>query len=170
MRARSARGFTLIEIVFVVGIVGALAVFASAAIWNSIVSYRSGSAVSKIIDDIRFAQQQARVRNGWFGIRFQADPVNRYNVYSTDGTTDTDVVNPANRATTLEVDLIGEYQVSISAVDIDGGDKVEFDPMGTPYVDKEGSALSSAGTVTITSGGTNKVIQIFKNTGRVEVQ
>lgn len=164
------KAFTLIEVLFVVAVVGTLAVFASAAIWNSVVSYRSGSAVAKVIDDIRFAQQQARVHNGWFGVRFQPAPVNEYNVYQTDGITDTDVVNPANRATTLIINLMNDYNVQISAVNIGGGDKVEFDPMGTPYLDKTGAALSTTGAVTISAGGTNKVIQILKNTGRVEVQ
>ena len=60
--------------------------------------------------------------------------------------------------------------MAITAVDIGGGNKVEFNPMGTPYLDKTGAALAGTGTITLSSGGVTKVVQIFKNTGRVELQ
>ena len=169
-RRRGASGFTYVELLFVIGVIGVLAVFAASAIRNSIINYRGGSAVAKVLEDIRYAQQQARVKNGWFGVRFQINPVNQYNVYQTDGVTDTDVADPVNPASTLVINLMNDYNVAITAVDIGGGDKVEFDPMGTPYLDRTGAALGATGTITLSSGGANKVIHIFKNTGRVEAQ
>ena len=160
----------MMELLLAITLTIVVLVFATAAILTSLKNYRLGSATAKVLSDIRFAQQQAHARNGWYGVRFQASPVNQYDVYSTDGTTDTTITNPANPATTLVINLMSDYEVAISAVNIGGGDKVEFDPMGTPYTDKSGSALAAAGTVTLSIGGTNRVIQILKGTGRAEVQ
>lgn len=163
-------GYTLIEMLVVIGIAGALVIFAGVAMWSSVANFRFSAAVNKVLFDVRLAQQLARTHNGWYGVEFLASPTDRYHVYSTDGTTDTDVANPANLATGLNVLLRNDYGVSISAVNIDGGNKVEFNPMGTPYLDKTGSALASSGTITLATGGSVRVIQILKNTGKVELQ
>lgn len=133
-------------------------------------NFRMNSASAKILADIRYAQQQARVKSGWYGVSFEIDPVNHYHVYSTNGTTDTDVTDPANRAQTLVVDLKADYNVTLSAVNIGGGNKVEFNPMGTPYLDKNGAALGSTGTISLVSGGESRTISIYQATGRSEVQ
>lgn len=165
---RGPGGFTFVEVAVVVAAVAALSVFAAGVVWSAMTNYRFNAATAKVLQDIRYAQQQARVRNGWYGIQFQTPGT--YHVYQTDGSTDTDVTDPANRAATLVVDTSNSYGVSISAVNIDGGDKVEFGPVGTPYVDKAGAALASAGTVTLTAGGSSRVIQVLKGTGRAELQ
>lgn len=166
-----SRGFTLIEFVIVIAILGVMSLVAWVAIWNPIDNFRLNAATAKVLSDMRYAQHLARTRNGWYGIRFQANPTNQYNVYQTDGTTDTNVANPANPASPLVINVSDDYgSVTIGAVNIAGGDKVEFNPLGTPYNDMSGSPLAATGTVTLTSGTSNKVIQIFKDTGRVELQ
>lgn len=161
-------GFTLVELAVVAAAVAALSVFAAGVVWSAMTNYRFNAATAKVLQDIRYAQQQARVRNGWYGIQFQTPGT--YHVYQTDGSTDTDVTDPANKAATLVVNTSTSYGVGISAVDIDGGDKVEFGPMGTPYVDKAGAQLTIAGTVTLSAGGSTRVVQILKGTGRAETQ
>lgn len=160
----------MIEIVVVMAITAALVVFAAGAMWSSIDNFKFSAAVNKVLGDIRYAQHLARTHSGWYGIEFYPSPTNSYHVYYTTGASDTDVQDPSNPAETLSVDLDSEYGSEISAVDIGGGTKAEFNPLGTPYLDKTGAVLASTGTITIQIGSNTRTIQIFKNTGKVELQ
>jgi prepilin-type N-terminal cleavage/methylation domain-containing protein len=161
-------GFSLPEAVIVIVVVGILAVISVMGMASTMTTYRLNSAASKVISDIRYAQQMARAHATWYGVQFGVDPSNTYHVYQTDGVTDTDVTSPHNRATTLTVNLESDYDVTISAANIAGGDKVEFNPMGTPYSDELGAALVASGSVTLSCGGTSRTIQIIRGTGRAE--
>lgn len=164
-------GFTIIEILVIIGVVGALAVFAATGMWSSVSNFKFSAAVNKVIGDVRYTQHLARTHNGWYGIEFFANPQNTYHVYSTTGAADVDVADPANRALTLSVDLNASYGgIEIQAVDIGGGNKVEFNPIGTPYLDKNGAQLAATGTITLSLGESTRTIQILKNTGKVELQ
>lgn len=164
-----ALAFTAIELLLAVVLLAILAVFASVAISDAVHTFRLSSASARLVHDIRFAQHQAMNRNGWYGVQFFADPVNQYRVYSTDGVTDSDVANPANRAQPLAVDLKVDFGVAINAINIGGGTKVEFNPLGQPYLDKDDQPLAMDGTVMIGSGDKIKMIQILKDTGRVDM-
>ena len=169
-RRRVEPGFTAVELIVVMVVVAIIAVMATVAIGSIITSYRLDAATAKVLADIRYAQQQARVRNGWYGVRFQANPINRYNVYDANGVSDVDVLDPSNRAQVLDVDLFSEFEgVQITDVAIGSGNKVEFNPIGTPYEDKDGSALASDGTLTLVLGSSTNTIKILKNTGRAEL-
>jgi len=162
---------TLFEIVLVLLIVAALSVYAAINIFGAATTFKLNSAAAKIIADITFTQHSARTHNSWYGIRFQADPTNQYSVYETDGITDTNLADPVNPSQQMVVDVATQFKgVVISAVNIAGGDKVEFNPRGVPYDDFFGAPLAASGTVTISVDGSQKVIQIMKNTGRVGVQ
>jgi len=166
-----SRGFTVIELIVIISIMAAFSVFAAAAIFGALGTFTMNSATTKLINDIRYTQQLARTRNGWYGIRFQTDPTNQYNVYSTDGSTDTNVTNPANRAQDFVIYIDDDFNgVIISGVNIAGGDKVEFNPRGMPFDDVSGTELSSNGMVTLNSGTSSQTIRIIPNTGRVELQ
>lgn len=169
VRNHTGKGFTIMEVIIVTALMAALAVVAFVAIWGSIGTFRLNTATAKVLSDIRYAQHLARTHNGWYGIKFQTNPTNQYNVYYTDGTTDTSVKNPANPSQDLIINVYSDYGATISAVNIAAGSQVEFNPLGTPYNDKNGSPLAANGTVTVSFGGTNKVIQIIKNTGRTEL-
>ena len=167
---KDRRAFTMIELILILTLMGALMVFAAVAIWGAVTTFKLDAATAKVISDIRYAQHLARTHNQWYGINFQVDPVNSYNVYYTDGSTDTDVENPADPSTTLQIDVNDEYSgVTISGVSIGSGGKVEFNPIGTPYDDVTGSTLVATGTITLTHGGTSRTIQIYPNTGKVEL-
>jgi prepilin-type N-terminal cleavage/methylation domain-containing protein len=169
-KTNAQKGFTIVELALVIALTGILATFAVVSIWGAASTIKLNAAASKVISDIRFAQHLARTHNQWYGINFQSDPTNIYNVYHTDGSTDTTVVNPANKATDLQLNLNSKYKgVTISGVNIEGGSTVEFNPYGTPYDDMIGSPLTAAGTITLTLGGNSKVIQITPNTGKVEL-
>jgi prepilin-type N-terminal cleavage/methylation domain-containing protein len=161
-------GFTILELILGIVLLSIMSVFFSAAITNSVDSFRLSSASAKVIHDIRFAQQQAMSRNGWYGVEFFASPQNSYHVYLTDGTNNVDVADPAKRGSALSVNLGSGYSVSLSAVDIAGGGKVEFSPLGRPYNNKNGVALATDGSLSLVSGSKTKVIQILRETGRVD--
>jgi hypothetical protein len=69
------------------------------------------------------------------------------------------------------VELYDYYSgVTIASVSIGGGNQVEFHPLGTPYDQKDGTALVSSGEVTLSYRGSNKTIYIMPNTGRIITQ
>lgn len=161
----------MVELIITIAVLGALGVIAYAAVENSLTSFRLDAASAKLINDIRFAQHLARTRNGWFGVSLQGNPVNQYIVYETDGSNDAAVPDPLNPSTTLVVKMDDEYAgTSISAINIDGGNKVEFNAMGVPYTDMLMVPITSLATITLNHGGATRIVQIFPETGRVEEQ
>lgn len=170
-RNKPNSGFTMVEVVVTLFVISALSIFATMGILSSMDSFKLNSASAKLMTDLRYAQHLARTRNAWYGVRIRANPINQYNVYLTDGTTDTNVADPANPAQTLVVNLYTSYKgVAVTSVNIAGGDKVEFNPIGVPYDDKNGSAIAAAGAIVISLAGSTKTIAIQPNTGRVELQ
>ena len=97
---------------------------------------------------------------------------NQYQVYLTDGTSDTLIDNPAKAGFDFVVNLSELFPgVVISSVIVPGGeDKIEFDPLGAPHDDKNGSALTAEAVVTLTYQGTSKSIKVTAITGRVYVE
>lgn len=168
---RKALGFTMVELIITIAVLGTLAGIAYVAIEDSLASFRLDAASAKLINDLRLAQHLARTRNGWFGVSFQGNPVNQYIVYETDGSNDVAVPDPLNPANTLVVKMDEEYAGTIlSTVNIDGGSKVEFNAMGIPYTDMLLVPIASLGTITLNQGDAARTIQIFPETGRVEEQ
>lgn len=166
---RKSLGFTLIELVITIAVVGVLATVAYVTMDSSLGSYRLGNAEFKVIGVMRYAQQLAMTNNDWYGVSFLVDPNNQYTVYQTDGSTDTPLSDPANPAQNMVADVAAEFPgVVISAVNIAGGDKVEFSPTGEPFDDRSGTALAATGTVTLTHDAVNRVIDILPVTGRTE--
>ena len=171
VRSKRAFGFTMIELIITIAVLGALAVGAYVAIDKSLTSFRLDAASSKLVSDIRFAQHLARTRNGWFGVSFQTTPVNQYIVYETDGGTDVAVPDPVNPANTLVVKLDDEYAgTEINLVSIEGGTKVEFNALGVPYTDMLLAPTVGIGIVQLKQGDATRTIQILPDTGRVEEQ
>jgi prepilin-type N-terminal cleavage/methylation domain-containing protein len=164
-------GFTMVELVLTLAVLGALVGVAYVAIDNSIASFRLDAASAKLVNDIRFAKHLARTRNGWFGVSVQTNPINQYIVYETDGGADVAVPDPVNPAHTLVIKMDDEYAgTTITAANIDGGTKVEFNALGVPYTDMLLVPITAAGTITLTQGDISKTIQILPETGRVEEQ
>jgi hypothetical protein len=118
-----------------------------------------------------YARNQALSLAKWIGISFEVDPVNTYSVYQTDGTTDTVVENPSRLGTDFVIDLHDYYSgVKINAVNVSGGSQVEFHPLGTPYNDRAGAAISTEAVVTLEYQGLTRTVRITPNTGRMIVQ
>ncbi|MBI5699930.1 prepilin-type N-terminal cleavage/methylation domain-containing protein [Candidatus Saganbacteria bacterium] len=167
---KNRRGFTLIEAASVIVILMILAVgsFVYIGFTNGI---KLDAAANKLAADIRYAQSRAMSYTVWHGVIFNVNPTNTYSVYSTDGSTDTVVEDPAKLASNLTVNLNTAYGATINSVSIqEGGNKIEFSPLGAPWTDKNGMLLSSEAGVVIGLAGQTKTITITQNTGKVNVE
>ena len=161
-------GFNLIELVVILVIIGITGVVALIA-FNPYKGIKLDAGAKKVLADLQYVRNLALSTAKWYGVIFEVDPVNTYTVYETDGTTDTVIKNPSNLGKDFIIDLNNYYGgIIISSVDIGGGNKVEFHPLGKPYADKNGSAIVSAGSIIISFAGTTKEVAITPNTGRID--
>ncbi len=96
---------------------------------------------------------------------------NNYSVFTFTGTAETAIPDPGNANQSLTVNLNTTYPgVTITAVNIAGGNTVVFNPVGTPYNAQYGAALSSEGVVTLSNGSNTVTVRIAPDTGRIFVQ
>lgn len=166
----------MFEMLMVVLIIAIISGVSMVAVSNAMRGLRLSGAADKLATDVRFAQAMAGETGVWYGISFEADPLavplryRRYYVYTTTGTQDTAIANPAKTGSNFIIDLVSDYSIDISSVNIDGGTKVEFSPLGTPYRDRLGAAVSAEGVVTLRKDSTTRTVRIVPNTGRVYIQ
>jgi len=166
----SARGFTIIEAAIMIAVVGILSVITVIVISGSISNIQLGSAGDKLAADLRYAQSMAAGEGQWYGVSFEVNPTNRYTLYTTTGTVDTVVNDPNQNGHSFIVYTNTLFNVTLNAT-IEGGRKVEFSPLGTPYADKNNpTGISSEGIVTLTRGTSGRTVRITPNTGRIYSQ
>jgi len=163
------KAYTLVELIVIVVILIIISgfVFVYIGFYKGI---KVDAAANKMVSDIRYAQSIAMSTAVWHGVSFEASPSNLYNVYSTNGTTDAVITDPSKFGANLSVNLMQDYGVSIDYYSIGGGNKIEFNPLGQPYLDKLSSALSLEASITISSGSYLKTIKISPNSGRVFIE
>lgn len=166
---KKSPGYSLIELVIVLTLIGIVSVgiFVYVGFYGGA---KLDSASQKLISDIRYAQSLAMSTTGWYGVSFEASPINIYTVYSTTGTIDSAVKDPSNFAINLIVDTNSLFGATIFSVAIEGGQKIEFNPLGQPYADKLGNPLTLESSVVLKAGSDTKTIKITPNTGRVYLQ
>jgi prepilin-type N-terminal cleavage/methylation domain-containing protein len=164
------RAFTLIELVMVILIIGILGVASIAVITNAIKGIQLSSAATKLASDLRFAQNMAQATGTWYGVSLEANPGNIYTVYTTTGSVDSVVTNPANKNANFVINLNTDYMVQINSVSIGGGKQVEFSPLGAPWTDKNGVLVAPEAVITLARGSQSKTVRIVPNVGRVYIQ
>jgi hypothetical protein len=151
-------------------VIGIISVSILMSVMNPYKAVRVEAAAKKVAADIQFAQNLAVSTSKWYGIKFEADPVNAYTIYETDGTTDQVIEDPAHAGKDFVVNLSDYYDgVKILGVDIGSGGKIEFHPLGIPYNDKTGSEIALTGVVSVGASGKTKFIHIIPNTGRTSI-
>lgn len=161
-RDKSARGFTLIELVMVIVIVGILAVIAIPR-FESFYAAKLDGAVKKVVSDIRYTQQLAVVRHTDSRIVFDLDNdsyVVEEEVPQGSGNW-VSATDPFTRAT-FSVNFTNHSQYKgIDIQDGSGTRAFQFNWLGES---------SLGGLVTFVYQGRSRIISITANTGRVSVQ
>ncbi len=161
----------MIELTVTMVIVALLAAVVFVAINSAMSGVQLDSAADKLASDIRYAQTMATGAGTWYGISFEVNPANSYSIYTTDGSVDTIVNNPARFGSPFTVNTNNNFAAQIGVLTIEGGvKKIEFSPLGTPYTDKSAGALSQEASITLTKGNSSRTVAVTKGTGKVLVR
>ncbi len=165
-----SRGYTLIELVIVMillAIIGAVSFVAIGSYKNHYLRV----AAERLSFDLNYAKNNALIATVWTGATIQSGASSGYTLFTTDGVTDTNMKLPQDSSKDFVVSLSGDYPgITVSAVNIASGAKIEFSPSGVPYNDKNGAALAADGTITLSNGTSTVTVVISAGTGRVYIQ
>lgn len=171
---KKIRGFTLVEIVTAMVIVGLLAVIARPQVMGALQNFKLNAAAAKMLSDIRYARELALSRHATYGIEVNAVG-NFYQIFLYSGGTKTILTDPTTRkAMTTDFDLLSQYSgVTIGAVDFCQGIgcpsvDLRFDSFGVPS-DSSGVVMASTATAQLSAGGITKTIQIYQQTAFCEL-
>ena len=164
----SARGFTLVELVLVISILGILAWLAVPRV-AGISDARLDAASARVAADLRFARGRAVAERTRYGLEFEPAR-DRYAVYAS--RPGSGIVDPADRSRALGIDFRGPSElhgVRIRAASFGGGSAVAFDSFGVPR-DASGRELARPGLVVLELGGRSDSIEVAPMTGAVRVR
>jgi len=164
------KGFTLIELVMVIILIGIISVFAAPMLSN-ISTMKAGAFTDKLRANIRYAQNLAMSQNRRYRVYFNAAPspnpgyavvndLNGNGVWGEAGEVAPDPAGSGNLSIALNA---GQYAgITFSSVGF-SGNYVEFDSFGVPY--DSGGVLTVNKNVTVSPGGTT--VTVTANTGAV---
>jgi prepilin-type N-terminal cleavage/methylation domain-containing protein len=156
LRTRSTGGFSLVELVIVVAIMGVLAGIAIPRYGRAIAAYRARAAAQRLAHDLALVQSNARTASTSQTIAFSivASQYQFANLHKLDTT-----------SATYRVSLSAEpYLSSIATLSLGGGGgatQIVFDGYGNP---------DCGGSITLQSGTTKRTVVIDANSGKVTVQ
>jgi len=153
-RGRRA-GFTVIELVIVVLIVGIMAAAAVPRYSDSLLRYRADAAARRIAADLATARARARATSSNQAVTFTVPPAgNRYRI--------TGMKDPNGFTTTYTVDLAAApYLATLGTVNLGGDTSLIFNGYGIP---------DSTGTIVVQAGQYTRTITIDPNTGMTTIQ
>lgn len=142
-KAAQREGYSLIELVIVLLIVGILAAAAAPKYSHSLQSFRLEAAYHRIAGDVNFARRTAQQNSSTQTIAFNVAT----NSYALVGASDID-----RRSRTYQFSLgQNDYSCQLVSADFGGSSNLTFDIHGRPQ---------SGGTVVIQCGGTTRTLTI----------
>lgn len=145
-------GFTMIELVTTILIIGILAAAAGPTFFDSLSCQQSSAAAQRVADDIQLARQSARRQSATQSIQFN----NSASTYSLAGVAALDL-----RPGDYTVDMSARpFYVTGFTADFGGDSKIVFDGYGQP---------DSGGTVVITVGSKQWTVSVDATSGEVSV-
>jgi len=163
-RAMSSRGFTLIEILIVVIILGIAAAMAI-PLASSAGGFQLTAAADMVAADMEYARSISISRGRNYSVVFDTADDSYKLVVDSNGTT---IPHTVNKGDDYVVDFADEglEKVHINSTGFDS-DTVSFDYLGSPY-EGGGSPLNS-GSVTLQAGSTTKTVNVEPVTGFISI-
>lgn len=173
MRRRFLRGFSLIEIVVVLTVIGVLS-FAAVTRFADVDGIRLDITARKIQSDIRYAHSLALSAQARVSVRFNVSG-NNYAIFREEGGSWIPVVDPLTKgAFTVNLNDTAFSGVVLARADFDGaGNHLVFDRWGDPYscsVTGDACNLLQIGVVGIVSSAGRKRVNVERGTGRTAIQ
>jgi MSHA pilin protein MshC len=164
---RSSAGFTLIELVMVIVIVGILAAVAIPR-FQAFNTIKLNSAVKKIVSDIRYTQSMAVSSHDMYGMTFDT-AAERYEVRRIrDNSFAKDPFSRQDFVVNFITDPL--YRgMDISSANFGGLNQLRFDWNATP-LNSNNVSLAAEGSVGISYKGAGMTIFVSPGTGTVRVQ
>jgi prepilin-type N-terminal cleavage/methylation domain-containing protein len=170
-RRRSTRrhGFTLMELVTVIVILGIVGVAVGTPTLAFVSTIRARAASSRLTTDIRFMQRMA-LSSGLRTWIVLSTASNNYRLYIEDSANlgkagRLAVTHPYDQSSSPIQFGSGPFSnVSISSVNINSTSEIEFDSLGVPY-DGNSAKLTASGSIGLSNGVS---IMIYPDSGFVE--
>jgi len=167
---RVKTGFTIIEIIMVIVVIGIMAAAAVPRIDTLRKQIKLQGSVKKLVSDIRYAQSVAisrhtntivifDVANNSYRIEWYNDAVAAWQA----------LPDPATRSSiVIDFDTDAQYSgMTLSSPNFGGTVSLRFDWEGVPQ-DMAGVALVAAGSVDLEIGGDVQAVTVTPQTGKVE--
>ena len=152
--SRQRAGFTLVELVITVLIMGILAAVAAPKFADSLSRFRVEAAAKRVAADLQLARREAQSGSASRTVQFNFPGLDRYTLV---GMQD---LNHPNQG--YEIDLAGApYFSFIVSVNFGGDADVILYGYGTP---------DSGGTVVVESGGHQATIGVDADSGKIKIQ
>ena len=152
-RSRHRIGFTLVELVITLLIVGILAAVAVPKYTSSITSFQLDAASKRIAADLEMARREAKRQGKSISVRFTVAS----NVYDMPGVAD---IDRPSQAYVVYLSKTGYAATMVSATFSGGGDIVTFDLHGQP---------DGGGQVVVQVGGNQRTVDVDPDTGKTSV-
>ena len=151
-------GFTLIEIIVVIVILGIITIVAVPQFTNTLRNKRLYDAVEKLNDDLNYCRDYAISQHTNTWVEFNVGSNQYRMLYGNSWASSTGLIDPARNTTawfTINVDFI---DVSMQSVSFANG-RISFNWWGTP---------SEGGNVVLTNGTNTHTIVVNAETGYVQ--
>lgn len=155
-RRAGARGFTVLELVLVMLVVGVLAVFAIPRVFTT-ESLTLPGTTARLAASIRYTQSLAMSRGQRYRINFAAGS---YQITDMGGAPIVQPLTASTAAVSLAPATLSGFNPPLT------GGYVAFDGKGTPYVDAA-TQLAGTATLVLTAGGEVGSVAIAPETGHV---